>query len=277
MKKFPIYIYITLAILVASCTEKIELDLDTSSVKLVVEGNLTDQPGAHLIRIGQTAPYYAEGRLPAVTGARVTLTDGDTIITLSEQQPGDYFTPDLFAGIPGHTYTLQIELDEAIDGRTRYTAVAPMPLKTVTDSTAVKYEPDMFRGGWQIRWFAQDPPGYNAYLFRAWQNGVLVTDSLTRWTAFDDEFFNGNYTMGIGVLFFFKQRDQVINPGDTITLEVCDVTDDYQWFIQNLKNEVQPRNPLFAPPPANVPGNISDGAIGYFAAYPVQMVTTIYR
>lgn len=275
MKKIFLPMLIGLVVL-TSCTEKIELDLDTSSIRLVVEGNLTDQPGPHKVRLATTAPYYAEGLLPVVAGADVTLSDGDTVIVLTEEQPGDYYTSAGFQGIPGHTYTLTIVLDEEIAGEKRYTAVAPMPLKVVTDSCSVKYEPDMFKGGWQIRWYAQDPIGPNAYLFRAWRNGVLETDSLRRWTAFDDQFFDGNYTMGIGVIFFFKSRDQFIYPGDSIALEVCSVSVDYQWFIQNLRNEVRPRNPLFAPPPANVPGNISNGGLGYFAAYPVQFVGTVY-
>lgn len=276
MRKILLPLFFVLVAL-SSCTEKIELDLDTSSIRLVVEGNLTDQPGPHSVRLATTAPYYAEGLLPVVTGAAVTLSDGDTTVVLIEGQPGDYATGADFQGVPGHTYTLTISLAEEIAGTKLYTAVAPMPLKVVTDSCNVKYEPDMFKGGWQIRWYAQDPEGPNAYLFRAWRNGILETDSLRRWTAFDDQFFDGNYTMGIGVIFFFKSRDQFINPGDSIMLEVCSVSTNYQWFIQNLRNEVRPRNPLFAPPPANVPGNISNGGLGYFAAYPVQFVGTVYQ
>ena len=83
--------------------------------------------------------------------------------------------------------------------------------------------------------------------------------------------------MGIGVLYFFKNRRQYIYEGDTIVLEVCNITSEYQKFVMFLKDEVQSSNPLFSPPPANVPGNISNGGLGYFAAYPVQYVQTVCR
>ena len=276
MKKL-IFLIAPLAIMLFSCTEKIELDLDTSSVRLVVEGNLTDLPGPHRVRIATTAPYCAEGLLPVVADAEVTINDGDTTVILTEQEPGDYYTPVGFVGEPGKTYTLEIRLNEEIAGTKDYTAIAMMPLKIPTDSCNVKYEPDMYKGLWQIRWYAQDPPGENAYLFRAYRNGEPVTDSLSRWGAVDDQFFDGNYTMGIGVLYFFKNRNQYIYEGDSITLEVCNITEEYQHFVMYLKEEVQSNNPLFSPPAANVPGNISNGGLGYFAVYPVQYVRTIYR
>lgn len=275
MKKNIFYSVLLLTLLISGCTEKIDLDLDTSSIKLVVEGNITDQPGPYMVRIATTAPYYADGRLPVVTGAAVTVSDGDSVITLSEQVPGDYYTPAGFTGVPGKTYTLQIDLQQEIAGERHYTAIAPMPLKHLTDSISVEYRSDWYKGGWQIKLYALDPPGPNAYLFRPWQNGVLI-DSLTRWTAVDDQFFDGNYVMGIGVIAFFKERNQIINYGDSIALEVFNITNDYQTFIENMQYEVEPRNPLFAPPPSNVPGNISNGGIGYFAAYPVHKVYTVY-
>ncbi len=260
-----------------SCTEKIDLDLDTSSVRLVVEANLTDQPGPYLVRIATTAPYYAEGLLPVVSEAVVTISDGDTTVRLVELEPGDYYTPAGYTGEPGKTYRLAIRLKEEIAGTKDYSAVAVMPQKAPTDSCNVIYEPDLFKGMWQIRWYAQDPSGPNAYLFRAYRNGQPVTDSLRRWSAIDDQFFDGNYTMGIGVLYFFKNRRQYIYEGDTIVLEVCNITSEYQKFVMFLKDEVQSSNPLFSPPPANVPGNISNGGLGYFAAYPVQYVQTVCR
>ena len=49
----------------------------------------------------------------------------------------------------------------------------------------------------------------------------------------------------------------------------------YANFIWEAQAEVQGSNPLFSGPPANVKGNIDNGAIGFFAAYSVSRAYTI--
>jgi len=42
---------------------------------------------------------------------------------------------------------------------------------------------------------------------------------------------------------------------------------EYNDFLSDAQIELQGSNPLFSGPPANVKGNISNGAFGFFSAY----------
>ena len=59
-------------------------------------------------------------------------------------------------------------------------------------------------------------------------------------------------------------------PGDTVTVELNNMGKEYFGFLQEAQAELRGSNPLFSGPPANVKGNISNGAIGFFAAYSVS-------
>jgi len=88
---------------ILSCTERIELPLDESSVKLVVEGTITTNTSVHTIYLTETTNYYYNQKPPAVTGAEISITDGETITRLSETSPGVYQTSPGFKGVVGMT------------------------------------------------------------------------------------------------------------------------------------------------------------------------------
>jgi hypothetical protein len=58
--------------------------------------------------------------------------------------------------------------------------------------------------------------------------------------------------------------------GDSITFEMNELSVAYFDFLRAAKQEINGGNPLFAGPPANVPDNISGGALGIFGAYTVS-------
>jgi len=105
-------------------------------------------------------------------------------------------------------------------------------------------------------------------MFNIYINGILITDTLSSKGITDDEFYNGSYTNGIGVGYLDQARNkEKVNPGDTVTFQAGGITEGYANFVWTLQEEVSFSTPLFSGPPANVKGNLSNGAIGYFAAY----------
>ena len=63
--------------------------------------------------------------------------------------------------------------------------------------------------------------------------------------------------------------------GDTITLEMQAITEEYYNYISQLLTEtVWNMGPLDGPP-ANPTGNISNGAMGFFLAYSKQEITRV--
>ena len=70
-------------------------------------------------------------------------------------------------------------------------------------------------------------------------------------------------------------EDNVAEPGDSITLEMAGITEEYANFIWDVQDETGFNTPLFSGPPANIRGNISNGAIGFFYAYSSVRASTI--
>jgi hypothetical protein len=87
----------------------------------------------------------------------------------------------------------------------------------------------------------------------------------------DDKFINGTYANGTSIYFLDQSSEyERLVAGDTVTVELNSLGKEYFNFLQEAQAELRGSNPLFSGPPANVKGNISNGAIGFFSAYSVS-------
>jgi hypothetical protein len=261
------------------CTEKIDIQLDSSATRLVVEGAITTDTMSQRVKLTTTTSYFYDEPAPAVTGATLTISDGQNSWPLAETSPGVYRTaPDVF-GLPNHTYTLQISLAEPINGHATYEASSRLYPIVPADSIRLKYHADWGPDGfYEVQCYVLDPPTTDFYMFDIYNNNTLVTDTISEKTVVDDHLYNGNYTNGIGVGFLNQSRkDERIGVGDIITLKVASINAEYFNFIQALQSEVAGQNPLFSGPPANIPGNVNNGAVGFFAAYANTRVSAVLR
>lgn len=279
MKKL-FYILLLMILLATACTERIDIPLESSFTRLVVYGTITTDTTRHYVQLTTTTSYYYNEAPPAVTGASVEITDdAGHSENLTEEEPGKYATSSDFAAIPGRTYTLLINLAEAINGQRAYIATSSVPAIHSIDSIGLVFHPDWGdnKGVYEVTCYYQDPPTKDFYMFNLYKNGELLTDTITKRAVTDDNFFNGNYTNGIGV-GYLNQSDprDVLKPGDVVTFQGCSITEEYFKFILALQAETGYQNPLFSGPPANVKGNISDGAVGFFAAYSVAYASKTF-
>lgn len=266
-----------IAVFVSSCTERIDIDLDESYTRLVVEGEITTDSMAHTIRLSKTSSYYYSETAPGVSDAIVSINDGESEITLTQTEAGIYQTPEDYAGIPGRTYTLNISLTTPINGYDTYSARSYMNSIINLDSIQAVYNEDWGESGfYELKCYVLDPPTTDFYMFKVLKNGELLTDTLRNVLITDDRFYNGNYTNGIGVGFLnqAKSREKV-NPGDQLTVQSSKITREYYEFVTQLQIQSGYQNPLFSGPPSNVTGNINNGGIGFFTAYPVSYSSTV--
>lgn len=265
---------------VASCTEPMDLDLDSTYARLVVEGAFTTDTGIHRIRLSTTTDFYYKATPPAVSGAHVTISSGNELYELTENPSGSgiYETQDGVFGQVGKTYSLKIELLQELGGHKLYAASSLLRPTAEPDSIQVVFQPTWGQGFWEIKLYAQDPPTQDFYKFLTYVNGTLVTDTLYEIFVVDDRFFNGRYTNGVGVSFLNSEvEDNRLNPGDTVTLLMANITDEYHHFILTARIESGFNTPLFSGPPANVKSNVNNGAIGFFAVYQPRYVSRIYN
>jgi Domain of unknown function (DUF4249) len=278
MKKLLIIIPAFLLFL-SSCTERIDIDLDETYTRLVVFGSITTDTTRHFVDLSATTSYYYNEAPPKVSGASVEISDDlGNIEILTEVAPGKYATSDDFAAIVGRIYTLRIELQEAINGHKTYTASSEVNPIYPIDSIGLVSQPDWGeKGFYEVTCYYQDPPTHDIYMFNIFKNGEMLTDTINDRFVSDDEFFNGSYTNGIGVGYLDQSNErEIIHPGDTITFQGCNITEDYYNFIVTLQAETGFQTPLFSGPPANVKGNLDNGAVGFFAAYGVAYSSLVY-
>lgn len=266
---------LTLGLAWSSCTEVIDIELGTTYVRPVIFGQLTTDTTTHRVTITTTGDYFRNSPPSAISGADVKIFDGSTYHNLAESdtEKGVYLTEPDFYGEVGKTYTLLVSnLDLLGDGKPNdYEASSTiLPLGDV-DSIRVVYR--QLWQGWEVQGFAKDPlETRDFYKFKIYINNQLQTDSLQNFNMVDDTFFNGEYTNGVTITFFSDRRG-LVTEGDTITVGFCGISEDYFRYLNEAQEASWRSAPIFSGPPANPRTNISNGAIGYFAAYSVKRVT----
>lgn len=278
MKKNKLYYFfgillITMAL--ASCTERIDIDLDSERIRLVVEGNISNIHAQQFVKLTETANYFSNAFPSPVSNASVKITDAEQVYILQESEAnlGTYLFPAGFIGQEGETYNLFISLQEEVGGYKDFSAQTIMPHKTDDiDSISVEWRTRF--EGWVVRLYAKDPPIENYYMFNGIRDGQWITDTISEVNISDDRLFNGNNTNGAIVLFFNENQ---LSPGDEFTLVMSNITKGYAAFVSELQTEIQPKQPLFSGPPANVSSNISNGAAGWFTAFPSTFTTSIVK
>ncbi len=270
-------IILALFVAFAGCTEKMDIDLNTTNERLVIEGNITSDDTTQYIKLTHSTGFYYADQPPAVQNAVVTVNDGSRDIVFNEVSPGLYASPGKMKGDTLKSYTLDIRLEKDINGSSNYTAQSAMPSVISEGYIEIEYHDDWLDGIWEVQLFAQDPPTENFYLFRSLQNGEMVTDSINEWIISEDRFYNGGFTNGVGVAYFNRKEGQELKKGDTVTVIMSGITEDYYYFIKEVKEEAFGQNPMFSGPPANVSSNINNGGIGFFAAYSNVYFTAVYQ
>ncbi len=272
-----LFLFILLPVICSSCTERIDINLDDSAIKLVVEGAITTERKSHKVFLSTTSGYFYNQQPEPVPGALVTISDGVNMYNLTEASPGLYQTASFVRGSEGLTYTLNIKLNTQVGGYTEYSASSKIFPVATPDSINLLYHPEWSSQGlWEVRCYLQDPPSTDFYRFLISRNGTLISDTLDEWVVTDDRFFNGYYVYGATVAYLDQGTDEEkLNAGDVIVVELNNLEEEYANFIWDAQSELRGSYPLFSGPPANVKGNISNGAIGFFSAYDVSKAYAI--
>lgn len=256
MKKNRIYLIfiVPFICLLSSCEKIINLNLNTSASVIVIQGNVYDHTGPYLVRISKTVNFTESTIFPPVTDAIVTISDnaGNSEV-LVQSIDGTYITSTLL-GIPGRTYTLQVE----IQGKT-YLSNSTMPSAVKIDS--IYFKKNFFGNGIETVLTFQDPKNIDNY-YRVIQyiNDTLKTD------------FNiGNDKLHQGKMISFSlsttsiNGDKPLKTGSNITLQLESIDKNvFEYFRTTRGNNGRSASP------ANPVSNITNGALGYFNACSVR-------
>ncbi len=262
-----------------SCTEIVEIELDSTFKKLVVYGTITSDSLHHEVTLTSTTDYFYTETPPPVTDASVSITyEGTTIFLEESEQAGVYVAPEAFRGLPGTTYLLNIaDVDIDEDGNTEtYSASTRMPFIIEADSITLSRFVTPFFSAYQVALWSGDPEETNYYSYKLFRNGNPINERLADFIVQPDELYRNNYASGLPISFLTDDdEEEAVFPGDTVTVEINSITENYFNFITQAQSEIFGNNPLFSGPPANVSTNLDNNAVGSFTAYSIDRVSAI--
>lgn len=268
-RKSSILILLLQVMFTPSCEKVITVDLNDADPQIVIEGVVTDQPGAYSVMLSKTGSYFESfPSFPRVTNAFITVADNlGNIDTLKEAVSGIYVSSTL-QGIAGRTYTLKVDAE----GK-QYNAVSSMPGKVLIDSLYAVTE-EFFGGkkGYEIHILFNDPPEMGNYYRMIAQVNSLPMDSLTDGPTYflhNDKLTNGNQIEEhIGI-----QKN--VHPGDTLTVKLLSIDKAMFDYYKTLLDIISMMPTSISP--ANPNTNLNNGALGYFAAYTIDTKRIILK
>lgn len=257
-------LFISIAALVASCEDVIEVDLDSIDPKLVIEGSITDANNNCEIRLSMTSDYFSSDSIPMVTGASVLVSDFQgNVYQFEEMSPGLYLSDDL-RGIENAEYQLEVNSE----GK-EYTAYVKMPQKVEIGGLSQIETPEYmeFTGGYLVNTHLFDPEGskdfYRIKVYRIHDpnKGINILN------VFDDAFVDGKEI----VMQWDKEQ---FFPQDTVIVELQSLDESTYTYYANLLSLAE-SGFIGNANPANPETNISNDALGYFGAYTVSRDTIV--
>ncbi len=245
-------------LLFSSCTKVIDVELKDADKRYVVEAVVTDSSGTCRVLLSQTKNFTEDNSFNSVSGAAVTISDldGSSTVTLAETAPGEY-TDAAFAGIPGHTYLLDI----TANGNT-FTARSTMPLKVNFDTLYMTTD-NLFGDVYYLAnvEFRDPPPLGHCYQAKQYVNGKAINEIFVT----NDDYTNDRVNKA-KLFLFSDDEEEKVKIGDVVTVDVLciDPVVYKYWF-----SLTQSTNGMSAAP-ANPVSNVEGGAIGYFSAHTLQ-------
>ncbi|MDA9563629.1 DUF4249 domain-containing protein [Flavobacteriales bacterium] len=262
MKTFNYSILLIVLLGLTSCTQNTIFKVKDSTPVMVVDAEITTQAKVHRVKLTESTNVFFDEKAPAVEGATVVIEDSRYKHMLTEVAPGIYETLDTVRGYVGEEYRLSIEKDgEFYSARETLRPVGDIECAFLVkgDSTSL-----FLADEYLILMSGSEPEGLgDFYLWNYYEDGVLISDTVTEKFYGDDEFIDG--TDFTAVLVAFVDTEKVDPVNKTVMLEMKSISEGYYDYLFGLQLETFRGSP-FDGPPANPPTNMSEGAIGFFRA-----------
>ena len=246
--KLIITVLVSFALLLgfASCEKVIDVDLNDTDQKVVIEGFILRGDTVQRVRITRTQNFDESTAPPAVDNASVTVIDNlGNAVSFTAVGNGWYEAIN-YPGVEGRTYTLTALVDgNSYSGSSTMTAYQPLQDLYVEfypfgPDTLISLVPSHF-----------DQQGIaNHYQFHVYVNGERDKSIFIQ----DDQFTDGNLV--VEPLFVSE-----LEVGDSVRVDLfCIDKPVHTYFKQlgiNSSSSATPANPI---------SNLNGGCLGYFSA-----------
>jgi hypothetical protein len=258
------WMMMAMLIFLTACEEAIDRPIAyVDNDLIIVEGVLTNERANHLVKL--TRPHAAQNENPEpVSGATVQILAGSNRYTLVEfpGESGHYYTPE-FRALTGVTYSLVIQIGEkqftAQDSAVPVEPLRPLLYRRVNEQFVLTPDDN-----------GRDPHYTTHWLTWKHTNNCQPGEACQAKLIF----YN---LQNIDVNEIFKPDQEALRfPRFTIVVrKKFSASPAYKEFLRSMLSETQWRGGVFDVQRANVPTNLSAGAIGFFAVSTVVADTTI--
>lgn len=280
-------------VLLSSCEDVVDLNINAGDSQLVVEGWITNQIADQTIRLTQSAPYFDNTPAKPALNAIVTVTDekGKVFSFKDLKNNGNYVWQPASArdtiGRIGGTYTLRIKL-----GTEEYSAVSKLNRVPKIDSLTYFFDKlpvaptdGSPKDGYKPEFFARDPVGVgDCYWIKSYKNGKYYDKASEISTAFDGAFSAGANSDGLIFILPIRQSivpfNDFLAEKDTIKVELYSLSLEGYYFINQVRIE-STNGGIFATAPSNIITNVKNAnpngrkPLGYFGAAGVSTFQTV--
>lgn len=250
-----------------SCEERTDIDIPARDIDvLVVEGVMTNERKNHLVKISK--PYgNLNGVAEPVTGAAVYIFEDTTnVYGLTEfpQGSGNYYTP-LIRGLTGRLYTLYI----LYEGKGYFAQDSPLPVEPLGALAFTETE----KGNVLTLNPQGGDPNYVEH-FITWQHTDVCTEQdlcKGRLIYYDLK------TIDVNEMFKPEQESFYFPDQSIVVRRKYSLSAAYKTYLRSMLSETEWRGGSFDVQRSNVPGNLSEGATGFFAVCSVVSDTTLIQ
>lgn len=269
MKKI-IYILI-LSLSFTSCEDVIEVDLNTTEPRLVIDAALNWIKGtdgsSQFIKLTLTAPFF-NSDIPPATGASVIVTDSfnNTFNFIEDGETGIYIN-NAFIPVINRVYNLTIVYNNETYKATEQ-LMPVSPIESVIQNNDGGFSGDET----EIEAYYTDPKDIDNYYLFEFLNTAHGIQSLE---VYDDEFTDGNE-----IFAFFSNED--LETGDELIIRGLGISErTYEFYNILLQQTDDESGDPFETQPASVRGNCINETnpdnypLGYFRASEVSVFTYI--
>jgi hypothetical protein len=269
-----------LSTLLFSCQEEMDLTTSNSNSRLVVAGSITSEYKFHAVELSLSGGLSINPNFQKVSGAIVSIIEGnENTILLTETEPGLYLT-DSIAGKVGEMYTLNIEWDgqlfSASDSLLRLKeTISPIdatPLGSFREYEFRRHKFGLNAASKEVIVVYPATPKTKVDTTRA---GLTIGVKLLTGGAYQFTGFNHPKIEVNGLLNFEDGKYYGFKEGATVTHQLYGISDQHYEYLRSVFIETEWRGTLFDTTPANVHGNVSNDALGFFSANDVSEISYI--
>jgi Domain of unknown function (DUF4249) len=269
-------------IALSSCEKVIDIDLNESDNKLVIEGKINNQ-GECTVKLTQAKSYNQNNEFPGVTDAIVVIFDNQGNSDTLEQGIAGMYYSDQIIGTPGVTYSLNVNWNNQ-----NYTSVCRMPELVQIDSLSLRKEVFFVDTTLITIIHFKDPANSNNYYRYLYSINDLSAN--TDYFVESDKFYNGlDVETRIPIFELSPNGGPGGGPGgpggpgnpgpgpitpDTLKIEMWGIDKSMELYYRTLSATIDASSGQQAAP-ANPESNITGNALGYFSAYSISKASIV--